>query len=125
MNHIKWVRKILFNKIFQISVSILFNEQADQAIDIRKFWSNLVRINNYRQKNGNYPNGPLDGVLKCYPKFNNDFIGCSDYHSGSISSATNVHPNKVGCLFHTVIVSIVPHAEVRENDHLENAPLFT
>ena len=45
----------------------MFNEQADQAIDIRKFWCNLVRINNYRQKNGNldaplYDNSELGNV---------------------------------------------------------------
>merc|ERR1711937_1051439 len=65
-----------------ISVSILFNEQADQAIDIRKFWCNLVRINNYRQKNDLELNpkskNEIVSLLKCIPPF---LISFSNFQS--------------------------------------------
>ena len=35
------------------------------------------------------------------------------------------HPNKVGCVFSMIFVSILPHAEFGPNDHQENAYHFT
>ena len=34
-------------------------------------------------------------------------------------------PNKVGCIFPMVVISIVRHAELGRNDHREDAPHFT
>ena len=36
-----------------------------------------------------------------------------------------IQPNKVGCAFPMVIVTIMPHAEFGPNDHRVDAPHFT